>query len=72
MNTTWTIAGQLPEKQKNIHITFINSYRLTRVLTRCDTVTLRVVLFLRRYLCPHRIHVQLKGFGDQIFKSMLG
>jgi len=30
MNTTWTIAGQPPEKRRNIHFTFRNSYRFDR------------------------------------------
>ena len=39
MNTTWTIAGQPPEKRRNIHFTFRNSYRFDRrsdTLSRCS------------------------------------
>jgi hypothetical protein len=36
MNTTWTIAGQLPKIRKSIHFTFRNSYRFDR---RSDTLS---------------------------------
>ena len=60
MNTTWTIAGQLPKIHRNIHSTFINSYRLVRVLTLCSKEVTSCFLLAQQSLpAPHPCPTQV-------------
>ena len=70
MNSIQTAQVKSQKSARNIQRTFKNSYRLSGVLTLC-TVKLRVVFFLRGDLGADLVHVQLEGFGHQIFESML-
>ena len=70
MNSIQTAQVKSQKSARNIQRTFKFLIVLSGVLTLC-TVKLRVVFFLGRDLSTHLVHVQLEGFGHQIFKSML-
>ena len=70
VNSIQTPQVKRPKAQEIFSVLLKILIVLSGVLTLC-TVKLRVVFFLRGDLGADLVHVQLEGFGHQIFESML-